>query len=434
MKKHLLTKTFLFLTFLIWTNVGWGQTSVNFDTPANWTLAGAASSYLSHAYSESGAVFQGTEVIQNPTTVQDGFAGALGTYSFRLRNTAATGLNITIATGGVGNFSFKVRRWDASPLPDYTVKYSINGGVDWVDLTHIDGTLLTTSDWFTYSGTINKSNNAIQIKINNTGTTERIMVDDFSWFGYVDVIAPVATFDPLDGAIDVLITKDITVTFDEAIRDIATDANFDNTTVDALITSFETVVGATPVAFDATIDATNQIITIAPTADLAGNTEYTLTLAAVEDASNNATTAKTISFTTIDPTAPVISDVAITEVAPYYAGDDITVTWTSANVDFVKIEAWVPSISAWEEMLASTDATDGSEVITIPANAYYSTAYKVRVSYVTTPAVNAESSAFTIIATPTINDIQSNTNNGNAHWKRNKSTFIWNRHRKWFFL
>lgn len=227
-----------------------------------------------------------------------------------------------------------------------------------------------------------------------------------------DTQAPQAIFSPADNSIDVPITSSVIITFDEAIRDVSTDVNFDNTTVDALITSFETVVGATAVTFDATIDATNKIITVTPSASLAGLTEYTLTLAPVEDASNNATVDQTITFTTIDPTAPTISNVAITEAAPYYAGDNITVTWTSANVDFVKIEAWVPATSVWEEIVASTDATDGSEVITIPADAYYSTDYKVRVSYVTTPSVNSESAIFTIIATPTINKIQSQTTDG----------------------
>lgn len=114
----------------------------------------------------------------------------------------------------------------------------------------------------------------------------------------VDATAPVSTWDPLTTSTGVAIDKVITVTFDEAIRDVSTNADFTDLTVDDLITTFETVIGATGVAFDATIDGTNQIITITPNADLAFDTEYTLTLAAIEDAEDNATTAETITFTT----------------------------------------------------------------------------------------------------------------------------------------
>ncbi|OFX26182.1 MAG: hypothetical protein A2041_03195 [Bacteroidetes bacterium GWA2_31_9b] len=230
-----------------------------------------------------------------------------------------------------------------------------------------------------------------------------------SWAG--DITAPVGTFTPENGATGVLPTNDITISFDDYIRN-TDNSTIDNANVEALLTLKETNASGADVAFTGTIDATNQIITINPNADLTGNQIYYVAIADVEDVNDNLTTGSNITFTTIDPLAPIISDVAISEVSPYYAGNDITVTWTSANIDFVKIEAWVPSMSAWTEMVASTDATDGSEIISIPVDAMYSTAYKVRVSYVTTPTVNAESANFTIIATPTINDIQSNTSDG----------------------
>ncbi len=176
----------LFLLLVLIGNHGWGQTSINFDTASNWIQGGAAfTSYSNHSYSESGVTFQGTKVLRNTTTLQDGFAGAIGTYSFRLENTTNGILLITIGDGGLSNFSFKVRRWDNSPAADYTVKYTINGGIDWISLSNVNSTLLTTSDWFTFSsGTINSTASNIQIEIKNTGTTERIMFDDFTWTGY----------------------------------------------------------------------------------------------------------------------------------------------------------------------------------------------------------------------------------------------------------
>lgn len=157
--------------------------TVNFDDAGKWTQGSAAfTSYSNHSYSDQGATFQGANVIRSTTSAQDGFASALGTYAWRLENTAAGKLTITIASGGVNAWSFKVRRWDATPAADYTVKYSVNGGNSYTSCTNINSSLLTTSDWFTYEGTpINDASNNIIIEIQNTGATERIMIDDFTW-------------------------------------------------------------------------------------------------------------------------------------------------------------------------------------------------------------------------------------------------------------
>jgi len=164
-----------------------GQTTINFDNADNWVQATGVSlsSYGAHSYVEAGVTIQGTNVLRNNNAVQDGFPGALGTYSMRVGNTAVSAVEITLPTGGVANFSIKVRRWDNSPMPDYTVKYSENGGSSWTSLTNIGSALLTTSDFFTYvSGVINSTVSNFKILIQNTGTTERIMIDDFTWTVY----------------------------------------------------------------------------------------------------------------------------------------------------------------------------------------------------------------------------------------------------------
>jgi len=178
---------------------------INFDTPGNWVQAGSTllTSYAAHSYVEDGVTIQGTNVLRNTTTAQDGFPGALGTYSMRVGNTAVSAVEITISTGGVANFSIKVRRWDNSPMPDYTVKYSENGGSNWTSLTNIGSALLTTSDFFTYSsGVINSTASNFKIQIQNTGTTERIMIDDFIWTTYSAGGTPVVatpSFNPNGG-------------------------------------------------------------------------------------------------------------------------------------------------------------------------------------------------------------------------------------------
>ena len=110
----------------------------------------------------------------------------------------------------------------------------------------------------------------------------------------------------------------------------------------------------------------------------------------VEDYNNNLVLESTLLLLQSAATLQAFPTLPLPKPSPYFAGDDITITWNSANVDFVKIEAWVPSLSSWQEMIASTES-DGSAVISIPADAMYSTEYKIRVSYVTDPLVNAES-------------------------------------------
>jgi len=252
------------------------------------------------------------------------------------------------------------------------------------------------------------------IALRQFNAAEKVIVDGIrvaaNWADAVakdvsDATAPIGTFSPANAATGVLLTDNITISFDEAIR------NTDNSTIDdsnvgSLITLKETDGAGANVPFTATINAFKKIITINPDADLANSKTYYVAIANIEDLNDNLTAGSSITFTTVASSTPSISGVAITETAPYYAGSSLTVTWTSANVDFVKIELWVPSSASWVEKIAST-TSDGSESITLPADAMYSTEYKVRVSYVTDALVNGESTTFTVIATPTINDIQS---------------------------
>lgn len=80
----------------------------------------------------------------------------------------------------------------------------------------------------------------------------------------------------------------------------------------------------------------------------------------------------------------------------YYAGDNLTVTWTSANLTNVKVE-WFDG-TTWSDLAASVPATDGQYVIAIPAASKYGTAYKFRISDAAKTTVKAESNAITIIA------------------------------------
>lgn len=175
-----------FLLLSILPFIGVSQGSINFDTDANWTQGGggtpaAFSSYSDHIYTDGVFSATGLEILRNTTAAQDGFPGALDTYAIRLKNTATTEFTMSIASGGVGTFSFSVRRWDASPDTNFAVEYSTDGGTNWIASSTINASITSDSDWKTVNGTINSANNNIKIRIKSNGATERIMVDNFNW-------------------------------------------------------------------------------------------------------------------------------------------------------------------------------------------------------------------------------------------------------------
>ncbi|MEY8869352.1 T9SS type A sorting domain-containing protein [Meridianimaribacter flavus] len=163
-------------------NLTFGQTTINFDNTANWTYS---SGYSTQSYSEGEFSFSSNEALRETTGTQDGFPKAFGTYALRLRNNSSSEFTANIATGGVDNFSVKIRRWDGSPSPDFTLEYSINGGTDWTDVATINNTTLNdSSDWVTFGTSIQSANSNILIRIKSNGSTERIMIDDFTWTGF----------------------------------------------------------------------------------------------------------------------------------------------------------------------------------------------------------------------------------------------------------
>jgi hypothetical protein len=103
----------------------------------------------------------------------------------------------------------------------------------------------------------------------------------------------------------------------------------------------------------------------------------------------------------------------------YYAGDSVDITWTSLNMDTesIKLEVYVKDggsgLWGWIEMVASTD-NDGVYEFKIPETARYGTQYKVRATSLTSATVDSSDATFSIIGTPTINNIQSTTIDGDA--------------------
>ena len=161
-----------FLFTLLGSLLSFSQGSINFDDATKWSATTPAS-YGNHTYTDGSFTATGVDVLRNTTTAQDVFAGALGTYSFRLRDNSTTNLTMTIASGGVGNFTFKARRWDATPATNFTVEYSTDGGTTWTSFTpaNYSGTASTTV-FNTTATTVNAFGAATTLNLGAaTGTT-----------------------------------------------------------------------------------------------------------------------------------------------------------------------------------------------------------------------------------------------------------------------
>jgi len=199
MMKTILQKRILYLFLVFFSMISHqiiGQTTINFDTAGNWT-AGSASitSYaVNHTYTDGVFSATGGQALRNGTTAQDGFPGALGTYSWRLRDNASVEWTVTIASGGVSTFSMDIRRWDFNPSPNLSLDYSLDGGSNWTNVSTIDNNSLDNSSaWKNFGGTINSGVNDIKIRLKAQGTTERIMVDNFVWSGFTSSLPSIST-------------------------------------------------------------------------------------------------------------------------------------------------------------------------------------------------------------------------------------------------
>jgi|GEM_PF-914981 len=125
-------------------------------------------------------------------------------------------------------------------------------------------------------------------------------------YSFADVTAPTVTFNPLNGAIGVSVTGNLTITFNEPVRKLD-----DSPLVDAdlagLVAFKLTNSGGATVPFTATINVAKTVITVDPNATLASTTVYFLEISPVEDLSGNAITAQNITFTTADAVAPTVT-------------------------------------------------------------------------------------------------------------------------------
>jgi hypothetical protein len=118
----------------------------------------------------------------------------------------------------------------------------------------------------------------------------------------IDTTAPSVTFSPTDNATGVEISVNITISFNEAVRNID-DSVLTNSDLGSLITVKLNSASGDNVTFDATVNSDKTVITIDPTSNLFySQTVYVAIGATLEDSADNVITAANASFTTtVDP-------------------------------------------------------------------------------------------------------------------------------------
>lgn len=334
------------------------------------------------------------------TSTSTGYTGASGNANIFFTSTAGErgfaieGINTANYTDLKLQFGY--RKEDGSSLPTLAVDYWNGTAYVNVPFTFAEAANAATG-WYLSPEILLPAAaqiDGLKLRWVKSGSVA-VRIDDIKLFVTPpDTEAPTVTFVPADAAADVLVNVTPTITFNEAVRNID-NSEITNTNVASLLTFKQ---GTTDVAFTAAINDAKKVITITPTAALENEKDYTVTIAPVEDANDNATTQQSATFTTISATTPVL-DLTSTHAGPYYVGDDVTVTWTSANIDNVAVEMYTPSTETWapvNEGAASVAATLGTYTFAIPATTPFGTAYKLRVKNAAAATPVEESDAFTI--------------------------------------
>lgn len=162
---------------------------IDFDDNAKWApgSGGIASYQTDHQYEDQGWVFTGGDALRQITTEVDDFPGALGTYSWRLRDAAGTDWRASFGSRGIIEaIGFDVRRWDDNPNPNWIVQYSTDGGDTFstVIFTINNDFLDNSSDWKTvyhiFSEPLQVNEGQFVLRFFRNGG-ERIMVDNFAY-------------------------------------------------------------------------------------------------------------------------------------------------------------------------------------------------------------------------------------------------------------
>lgn len=151
----------------------------SFDTDGNWA-GGTMTGYNAKTYTNS--VDPAGDVFSSDSSVRETTDTNSGAYAWRV-NTGAYYFRYSCSET-VSGFSLYMARWDNSPSPSVTIRYSTNSGSSYSDIETITGSWFTGDKVYkqysyTFSTPISPDvSSDIYIELNKT-TGERLLVDDF---------------------------------------------------------------------------------------------------------------------------------------------------------------------------------------------------------------------------------------------------------------
>ncbi len=234
--------------------------------------------------------------------------------------------NITIT------FDEPVRKTDDSPITVgdlatlVELKLTNDGGAAFPFTASIDG----TNKIITIDPTSNFASNTVYyVEMNSVEDSGNNAVTGNITFTSQDIDPPVPTFNPLSGAVGVVETNNIVITFNEPVRKLD-DGMLTPADLATLLELKLTNNAGASVPFTVTINGPKTIITIDPTATLAGNTLYYVEINPVEDFSNNPIVATSITFTTGDTQPPTATFNPVGSATDVSAVGNIVLTFSEA--------------------------------------------------------------------------------------------------------
>ena len=169
--------------------------------------------------------------------------------------------------------------------------------------------------WYTNCNTMTISGSTT----NNSGTI-------------TNTLAPTVSFDPVNSSSTHAASDNIILTFNTAIRKASDNSDLTDSNVDAHITLKDANSSGSNINFDATIDASDKVITINPSSDL--NSSQVIYVAignTVENVCNTASSASSATFTVTDSADPILSSSSPADEATAIAVDsNIVLTFNEA--------------------------------------------------------------------------------------------------------
>ncbi|MFD2603326.1 choice-of-anchor I family protein [Flavobacterium suzhouense] len=299
-------------------------------------------------------------------------------------------LEFTIPSTGYENIiaRFTTRR-SGSGAGTQTWSYSTDGGATYIVLTTIlpvDGDpTLATLDLTAITTADNNANLKLKVEFSQLpgGAAGNNRFDNFTVHGDVvgggDIAAPIAVFAPANNDMNIEVSVNPTITFNEPIR-LADNSAINNTNIDAVVELRLNDAAGTIVPFDATY--ANNTITIVPTTALLNAQQYYIALLAntVEDmADNGIDETKSATFNTIAVQSPIVAgDMAFTAYRMNATGtEDEIALLTFVNIapgTFVTITDSKYTTNATPQcanglIWTATDCVPAGSVITIQTSA-----------------------------------------------------------------